>query len=98
MPSFEQGRRGWQTSSSTVPICQRSPISAPETSRPTVVRFSPNMPVRDLAPELSSHQSHVLARVRVDRLVGPAVDAQVGLLVPGEVDALDADAAFDRLP
>src|SRR5690348_16664817 len=44
MPSFEHGIRGWATSSTTVPIRQRSPITAPVTSSPSVVRFSPNIP------------------------------------------------------
>ena len=96
MPSFEHGSRGWQTSSSTVPIRQRSPITAPVTSTPSVVRFSPNIPGGDVAAELLRPPRRVLARVRVDRLVGTAVDAPVGLVVAGEVDALDAHAALDR--
>src|SRR3954470_9137581 len=43
--------------------------------------------------ELALPPRRVLARVRVDRLVGAAVDAAVGLVVAGDVHALDADAA-----
>ena len=57
MPSFEHGWRGWQTSNSTVPTRQRSPISAPVTSTPSSVRFSPNIPSATSTPSTSSHQS-----------------------------------------
>jgi hypothetical protein len=33
-PSLKHGKRGWQTSSSTVPIRQRSPIAAPADVQP----------------------------------------------------------------
>src|SRR3954453_3558269 len=41
-PSLKQGSRGWTTSSTAVPTRHRSPTSAPDTSSPAVVRFSPN--------------------------------------------------------
>ena len=62
-------------------------------SSPSVVRFSPNAPqgsasgAEPLAPE-----AVVLARVAVDRLVGAAVHAQVGLRVAVEVVAAQRDA------
>ena len=43
-PSLKHGSRGWHTSSSALPTSQRSPITAPVTSMPSTVRFSPNMP------------------------------------------------------
>ncbi len=94
--SLAHGSRGWQTSSSTAPIRQRSPTTAPLTSRPSVVRFSPNAPGPELAPELALPERRVLGRVGVDGLVGAAVDAPVGLVVALDVDARDAHAALDR--
>src|SRR3954471_8807243 len=44
LASFQHGMRGAVASSTTVPIRQRSPISAPFTSIPRVVRFSPQLP------------------------------------------------------
>ncbi len=57
MPSFEHGSRGWQTSSTTVPIRQRSPMSAPETSTPCGRQVLAEHAVGELAVEMSSHQS-----------------------------------------
>ena len=45
----------------------------------------------DVAPERD-----VLARIGVDRLVGPAVDRAVGLVVALQVDAAHRDRALDR--
>src|SRR4051812_36401537 len=50
----------------------------------------------ELDAELALPPRGVLARVRVDRLVRAAVDAAVGLVVAGEVHALDPHAVVDR--
>ena len=53
-----QGTRGKVTSSSTSsPIVQRSPISAPLTSTPSVVRFSPNDPEASVRSSSRSQRS-----------------------------------------
>ena len=96
--SLKQGMRGPVTRSSTVPIRQRSPIRAPETSMPAVVRFSPNVARPAGRGRVSvAPERVVLARVGVDGLVRPAVDGAVGLVVALEVDAAHGDRAVDRL-
>src|SRR6267378_5251447 len=52
-PSRQQGTRGSATSSSVVPTSQRSPTSAPFTSIPSVVRFSPNCATGKRTAELA---------------------------------------------
>ena len=54
-------------------------------------------PPRQLAPELLPPDRVVLGAVRVDRLVRPAVHAEIGLGVARQVDALDAHRPGDRL-
>ena len=51
--SLKQGTRGPATRNTTLPIRQRSPIRAPETSTPAVVRFSPNVPGGNSRPTTS---------------------------------------------
>jgi hypothetical protein len=52
------GIRGLDTSTITSrPMRQRSPIRAPLTSTPAVVRFSPNMPSRSGTPSSACHMS-----------------------------------------
>ena len=53
-------------------------------------------PGLERVPELGRPPVVVLDRVRVDRLVGTAVDAAVGLVVTVEVDAAHRDPARDR--
>ena len=98
IPSLKQGSRGWVTTSSAVPTRKRSPTLTSPSSRPSVVRFSPNVPgprveLRPLArPELVE-----LGRVGVDGLVRAAVHAQVGLAVAVEVQPPQRHASGDRL-
>jgi hypothetical protein len=52
------GIRGMQTSRTTSgPMRQRSPITAPVTSTPSVVRFSPNTPFRSGVPSSAAQPS-----------------------------------------
>src|SRR6185503_18513850 len=53
-------------------------------------------PGRDLAVELLGPPLLVLAGVRVHGFVRAAMDAPVGLIVAGDVDALDTNPALDR--
>ncbi len=62
-------------------------------SMPEVVRFSPNVPGLS-GPVLVTHPVVVLDGVGVDRLVGSAVDAPVGLVVTGEVHSFQDDRAI----
>ena len=70
-----QGTRGRVTSSSTPsePMRQRSPMTAPVTSIPDVVRFSPNMPFVSSRLELGLPRIEILPGVGVDRLIVAAV-------------------------
>src|SRR6185436_69200 len=55
--------------------------------------------VLELAAELPLPPGGVFARVRIDRLVGPAVHLPVGLVVAGDVDSPHRHAPLDgRLP
>ena len=55
---------------------------------PSVVRFSPNgAGAERRGPSSAAHHADLLDRVGVDRLVGAAVHAAVGLVVAVEVDA-----------
>src|ERR1700712_4229259 len=88
-PSFRQGTRGPETSSSTEPMRQRSPMRAPVTSTPARVRFSPNaagsMGRRISAPPPAASP----AGEREARLVGAAVVDAVGLLVARHAERAD---------
>src|SRR5262245_37073279 len=67
-------------------------------SRPSVVRFSPNVPRAELELwSLARPELVVLGRVGVDGLVPAAVHPQVGLAVAGEVERGDRDSTAHRL-
>ena len=73
--------RGCETSSTTGPTRQRVPMTAPFTSIPSTVRFSPKsagleQPTQPFGPPVV-----VLLGVGVHRHVGPTVDTTVDLLV-----------------
>src|SRR5207249_4456383 len=93
-PSRQQGTRGSATSSSVVPTSQRSPTSAPFTSIPSVVRFSPNCATgNDRPSSLSHHRKSSIA-------VGVLLDLEVPLdrsLWVGEEGPLGADRRTELL-
>ena len=88
---MKQGTRGDETSKSTVPTRQRSPTSAPVTSRPDVVRFSPIDPGGTGRPSCSDHQIRSSCGVGVGGAVGTAVGLPVGLVVAVDVHAVGGD-------
>src|SRR5687767_15770867 len=79
------GMRGLATSRTrpSSPTRQRSPMTAPVTSSPAVVRFS-ERPASELTAELGGPPVQILARVGVDGLVPAAVVTDVDDLVAGE--------------
>ncbi len=95
-PSLKQGSRGCATSRSVDPMLQRSPTIAPETSTPSVVRFSPKGAMPRSRPRLALPHAGLLDGVGVDGLVWPAVHRPVRLVVAVHVDSANADATFDR--
>ena len=94
--SFAHGVRGAVTSTSTVPMRQRSPSSAPVRSIPVVRRFSPNRPGRQLAVELRGPPVGVLLGVGVERLPLAAVELPVDLHVAVQTEPVDGDPAGHR--
>ena len=56
-PSFQHGMRGCATSRTALPTSQRSPTTAPVTSTPDTVRFSPKFPCSSSRPISRSHQT-----------------------------------------
>src|SRR4051812_2514606 len=80
-----QGARGEVTSKTTSsPIVHRSPINAPLTSMPCIVRFSPKNPDVRVRPSSPLPVVEVLARVRVDGLIVAAVVRVIADHVSGE--------------
>src|SRR3954471_3209132 len=70
-PSRQQGMRGSDTSSTALPIFQRSPMSASFTSIPSVVRFSPNSPCPSARPISCPHHRASSAAYAYTALSGP---------------------------
>ena len=93
--NVRHGVLGADTSRSgpSLPIRQRSPIRAPVTSTPDVVRFSPNMPLVRGPGQFGFPLVEVFARVDVDGLIVAAVKL---LIADGVADQAAAETATHR--